>query len=296
MKSNAKIFRDGERIAKASFFTLLGIGIAELLVGFFSGSLTLTTDGADSLSDALISFIVWAGLRVAKKAPDDRFHFGYLRVESFAALIASIGMIVVATVFVYFAYLRLLHPKPISYPELVLAVFLLAGTISLYRALQMRRLAKNSNLLSIKTDAYNSVKDATASFVGFGAVLTLVLVKLPILDAIGSMIIGLYIYSVAYVSIRESSLVLLDAFNSPDVVEDVKQIIEGKYRGTVDSVKLRRVGPLIEATIDVVADGKMTLDEISLVRVNMKKDLDRQIDGLGKLNIIFHTSSEKHVH
>jgi len=296
MKRNAQIFRDGEKVAKASFFTLLGIGIAELLVGLFSGSLTLTTDGADSLSDALISLIVWAGLRVAKKAPDDRFHFGYLRVESFAALIASIGMIVVATVFIYFAYLRLLKPTAISYPALVLGVLLLAGLISLYRALQMRRLAKTSNLLSIKTDAYNSVKDATASFVGFGAVLGLVIVKLPILDAIGSMIIGIYIYTVAYISIRESSFVLLDAFNSPEVVESIKQIIEGRYRGTVDSVKLRRVGPLIEGTIDVVADGKMTLDEIGDVRLKMKKDLDREIDGLGKLNIIFHTSSEKHVH
>src|SRR5271156_1451308 len=192
------IFRDGEKVAKASFFTLLGIGIAELLVGLFSGSLTLTTDGADSLSDALISLIVWAGLRVAKKAPDDRFHFGYLRVESFAALIASIGMIVVATVFIYFAYLRLLSPREISYPTLVLGVLFFAGLISLYRALQMRRVAKTSNLLSIKTDAYNSVKDATASFVGFGTTLTLVLVNLPVLDAIGSMIIGVYIYTVAY--------------------------------------------------------------------------------------------------
>ena len=292
MSQNLKILRDGERIAKASFVTLLAIGIAELVAGFFSHSLTLTTDGADSLSDALISLIVWAGSRVAKKAPDDRFHFGYLRVESLAALMASIGMVVVASVFIYFAYQRLLAPREISYSTLVLAVFLVAGIISLYRALQMRRLAKNSNLLSLKTDAYNSVKDATASFVGFSVVLALVAVNLPVLDAIGSIIIAAYIYTVAYVSIRESSYVLLDAFNSPEVVDEIRRIIEGGYRARVDSVRLRRAGPLIEGVIRVVADGKTTLDEIVEVRAKMKADLSREIDGLGRLTISFHTSKE----
>ena len=279
-------------MAKASFVTLLAIGIAELLAGFFSHSLTLTTDGADSLSDALISLIVWAGLRVAKKAPDDRFHFGYLRVESLAALMASIGMVVVATVFIYFAYLRLLAPIQIQYPTLVLAVFLVAGVISLYRALQMRRLAKDSNLLSLKTDAYNSVKDATASFVGFSIILVLVAVNLPVLDAIGTIVIAAYIYTVAYVSIRESSYVLVDAFNSPEVVEEIKRIIEVGYRAKVDSVRLRRVGPLIEGVIRVVADGRATLDEIVEVRAKMKADLSKEIDGLGRLTISFHTSEE----
>ncbi|MDA4121806.1 MAG: cation diffusion facilitator family transporter [Thaumarchaeota archaeon] len=292
MSQNLKILRDGEKLAKVSFVTLLAIGIAELLAGFFSHSLTLTTDGADSLSDALISLIVWAGLRVSKKAPDDRFHFGYLRVESLAALMASIGMVIVATVFIYFAYLRLLSPQAITYPTLVLAVFLVAGIISLYRALQMRRLAKDSNLLSLKTDAYNSVKDATASFVGFSIVLILVAVSLPVLDAIGSIIIAVYIYTVAYISIRESSYVLLDAFNSPEVVEKIRQVIEGGYHGKVDSVRLRRVGPLIAGVIHVVADGRTTLDEIVEVRAKMKADLSREIEGLGRLTITFHTTKE----
>lgn len=292
---NSSVPQDGERIAKASFFTLLAIGFAELLVGLISNSLTLTTDGVDSFSDALISLIVWGGLRISKKSPDDRFHFGYLRVESFAALMASIAMVIVATVFIYLAYLRLLSPRTISYPTLVLGIFLVAGIIALYRALQMRRLARGSDLLSLQTGAYNSVKDATASFVGFGTVLLLLVVNLPILDAVGSIVIGVYIYTVAYVSIRESSLVLMDAFNSPEVVQKIKQTIEGRYRAHVESVRLRRVGPLIEGIIQVIADDKMTLGEIGEVRTKMKKDLSKEIDGLGRLTITFHTNREKNI-
>ena len=47
----------GQRIAKISVITLIGIGIVELLVGHISGSVVATADGIDSMSDAMISFI-----------------------------------------------------------------------------------------------------------------------------------------------------------------------------------------------------------------------------------------------
>jgi len=55
----------GQRIAKISVITLIGIGIVELMTGFLSGSVVATADGIDSISDAMISFIVLLGLRIA---------------------------------------------------------------------------------------------------------------------------------------------------------------------------------------------------------------------------------------
>src|SRR5215211_654719 len=85
----------GQRIAKVSVITLISIGIAELITGFVSGSVVATADGIDSLSDAMISFIVLLGLRIAHRPADKKFHFGYHKVESFAAMMAAIGMIII---------------------------------------------------------------------------------------------------------------------------------------------------------------------------------------------------------
>ena len=71
---------------KISVVTLIGIGIVELIMGHLSGSVVATADGTDSLSDAMISFIVLLGLRIAHRPADKKFHFGYRKVESFAAL------------------------------------------------------------------------------------------------------------------------------------------------------------------------------------------------------------------
>jgi cation diffusion facilitator family transporter len=161
----------GQRIAKISVVTLVSIGIVEILTGYYSGSVVATADGIDSISDAAISFIVLLGLRIAHKPADKKFHFGYHKVESFAALMAAIGMVAIGIVIFYNSYQAILHPHEIRQPILTMVVLAAAGAVSLHRAFQMRIIANKYNLLSLKTDAKNSIKDGSASIIGFLSVL-----------------------------------------------------------------------------------------------------------------------------
>jgi cation diffusion facilitator family transporter len=160
--------RFAQKVAEGSVLTLLVIGILEILIGQISGSTVATADGIDSLSDAMISFIVFMGLVIAGRPPDKKFHFGYYKVESFAALIAAIGMIAMGSIILYHSSSSLLlqHKHEIQQPVLTMIVLAAASVISLYRTIQMRNIANRHNLLSLKTDAKNSIKDASASVVG----------------------------------------------------------------------------------------------------------------------------------
>jgi cation diffusion facilitator family transporter len=292
LDDTGKGFVEGERIAKLSTLTLLAVGVAEIVVGQLSGSVSVTADGIDSLSDAAISLIVWLGLKFSRKAPDEKFHFGYLRVESFSVLIASIGMIAVATTLLYFSYLRLLQPKAVSYTPIALFTLLCAGIISLYRAFQMRRISKKYDLLSLKTDANNSIKDGSASFIAFAAVLASSL-GFQYMDAIGGSIVAVYIYSVSYVSIKESSLILLDAFHRPELVGEIRKLIEKKYAVEVRDVRLRRTGPYAVGVITILADGSLTLNQVDELRRAIRQELRRHIEGLRGLSIVFHARKHK---
>jgi hypothetical protein len=161
----------GQRIAKISVVTLVSIGIVEILTGYVSGSVVATADGLDSISDAVISFIVLLGLRIAHRPADKKFHFGYHKVESFAALMAAIGMVAIGIVIFYNSYQAILNPHEIRQPILTMVVLAAAGAISLHRAFQMRNIANRYNLLSLRTDAKNSIKDGSASIIGFLSVL-----------------------------------------------------------------------------------------------------------------------------
>ncbi|HEX2014065.1 MAG TPA: cation diffusion facilitator family transporter, partial [Nitrososphaera sp.] len=242
----------GQRIAKISVVTLISIGIAEILMGQVSGSVVATADGIDSLSDALISFIVLVGLRMAHKPADRKFHFGYQKVESFAALMAAIGMVAIGVFILFHSYEALLHPREIQQPVLTMLVLAAAGGISLHRAFQMNTIANKYSLLSLKTDAKNSIKDGSASIIGFISVLIASQFGFLQMDAIGGMIIAGYIFSVSYVSLKQSSLILVDSWQNPRITDAVRKIVEEKFKEesvAVKSVLLRPSGMLAQAEI-----------------------------------------------
>ena len=219
----------GRKIAKMSVITLISIGIAELITGYFSGSVVAFADGVDSISDAMISFIVYVGLGFTHRPADKKFQFGYHKVESFAAMIAAIGMILIGCFIAYHSYEGLIDPKEIKQPIITMVVLAVAGTISTYRALQMRNIANKYNLLSLKTDAKNSIKDGSASLIGFLSVLVASQFGFLQADAIGGMVIAGYIFSVAYISLKQSSLILIDAWHNPATIDYVRKAVEEKF-------------------------------------------------------------------
>jgi cation diffusion facilitator family transporter len=285
--SSARAFDIGEKIAKLSVLTLLGIGIAELIVGFWTGSLGLKADGADSLSDSVISLIVWVGLHYSRRRPDARFHFGYHKVESLSALVVSFATVGVAMYIMYNAYRTFLNPTTIAYPIIALATLAVCGSISAYRAFQMRAIAKKSGLLSLRTDANNSIKDATGTVVVFVSIIGASL-GIHALDAVGGMIISIYILGVAYVAIRESSLILLDACESPEmsaVLAGALKTVEGIEE--VGNIRLRPSGPYLTGIISVLVDGHRTIAETEQLRRKLLEVVSAIVDPVGEISIVF---------
>ncbi len=280
----------GQRIAKISVITLISIGIVELLMGHISGSVVATADGVDSMSDAMISFIVLIGLRFARRPADRKFQFGYHKVESFAAMIAAIGMIAIGSFIVYHSYEGLIHPEEIQQPLLTMVVLAIAGGISLHRAFQMRSIANKYNLLSLKTDAKNSIKDGSASFIGFLSVLLATQFGLLQADAIGGLVIAGFIFSVAYVSLKQSSLILVDAWHNPVSADYIKRLIEQKFEAEVRvrSIKLRQTGIISRAEIHLEMDGNKPLNEVEMYLLNTERVIKSDIPSMDVVLVVPH--------
>jgi cation diffusion facilitator family transporter len=285
-----------QKIAKISVITLLSIAIVELLIGEISGSVVATADGIDSLSDAMISFIVFMGLVIAGRPADAKFHFGYYKVESFAALIAAIGMIVMGSIILYqsSSSLVLSNKHEIHQPILTMVVLAAASVISLYRAIQMRNIANRHNLLSLRTDAKNSIKDGSASVVGFLSVLIATQFGFSQMDAIGGIIIAGYIFSVAYVSLRQSSLILVDSWQNPKVTDLIRQTIEDKFKNKdqvkVRSILLRPAGMmLVFAAVNIEVDGNKRLVDVELVTTEVEMAIRSKIPYVKKISVIPHS-------
>src|SRR5919107_1655521 len=263
-KSSSNLINEGilagQKIARISVITLIGIGIVELVTGHVSGSVVATADGIDSLSDAMISFIVLLGLRIAHRPADKKFHFGYHKVESFAAMMAAIGMIIIGCIIVYHSYEALIHPREIKQPIFTMIVLAAAGAISLHRAFQMRVIANQFGFLQM--------------------------------DAIGGMIIAGYIFSVSYISLKQSSLILVDAWQNPKVTELVKRIVEERFKHEhirVRSVLLRSSGMVAQAEVHMEVDGNKPLTDVELLSIEIEMAIRSKIPTMERVSVIPHS-------
>jgi len=275
-------YLEGERLAKVSVWTLVALGVIEVAAGQFTGSIGLSADGIDSISDGFVSFLVWLGLKMSQKAPDEKFHFGYHKVETLVAFVTSIGLMGLGGVVMYRSYLAFVKPKPLTLPVLALAVLLIAGTISLYRALQMRRIAKRYNLSSLRLDANNAIKDGSASFLVFFTVLASSL-GFHQMDGVGGMAVGVFIVVVSYVVLRETTLVLLDAYHNPQLVEEIRGIVESNGGVEVKDVLLRASGPYVHSEIHIEAESDMTVGQLDEIKSSIENAVKERFTGIRRV-------------
>ncbi|MGQ0375877.1 MAG: cation diffusion facilitator family transporter [Nitrososphaerota archaeon] len=265
-------FKEARRAAWLSIWTLLGIGVAEILISLYTESLTLVADGLDSIADALISFIVWFGIVMLHKPKNKIFHFGYAKIESFAAFVAAIVIAILGILIVYHAYERILHPVELINAEITMLTLVGAGSISLYRAFRVRSVAKKYNLVSLTLDAKNSIKDGSASFVGFASVLAGYF-GVPYMDAIGGLAIAAYIFFMVYTALKESALVLLDAVKNPKLQDEIIEFVEKKFHFTVDELLIRPLGNSFHIQIHVLLDRHETLDKVKEISEKIRKEI-----------------------
>lgn len=282
----------GQKIAKISIIILLCIGISELSIGYLGGSIVAIAVGIDSFSYAIISFLVLLGLRIAHRPPNKKFPYGYQKVESFAVLMAAMGMIIIGAMIFYTSYQAFINPTEIGQPYLTMAVLAAAGLISIYRAFEMRKLASKYNFVSLKRDAKNSIKDGSASIIGFLSVVIASQFGIPQMDAIGGMIIAAYIFSVSYLSLKKSSFILVDSCEDSNVSDKLKKLINERFAGEIINVKsilIRPTGMALHAEVHIELDGRKRFGDVSLLLNDIEMVIRSKFSNFASLTIIPHS-------
>src|SRR5919107_3041919 len=88
--------RSGIRTAQAGVLVNAGLAATKLVAGIVGNTYALVADAVESTADIFASLVVWGGLRVATRDPDEDYPFGYGKAESVAAAVVSIMLIAAA--------------------------------------------------------------------------------------------------------------------------------------------------------------------------------------------------------
>ena len=284
LKSNT--FVQGGKVARKSFLIQLMVGISEVFMGIFTLSVALIADGIQSFADAGVSLIAWIGLRISRRAPDGKFHFGYYRVETFSSIIAALFMAILGVVVLYESYQEFIKPTAIANPELAMVVALLATAVSSVLLIYKRRAAKKYASLALKTDASNSIKDVLTSITAFIGIALARYFNIIQSDAIAGVIISLFVFTMVYTIMKEASLVLMDACQCPEILTDIENIARSvKLVKQVHSLRMRKIGPYLIGDLHVVVDADLTVRDSGKIAYEIEERVKKEFDEVIEIKV-----------
>jgi ferrous-iron efflux pump FieF len=284
-------FLKPEFLAGFTAFILILLGIIQIIFGeFFSKSVALTANGIDCIGDGFVSATVYIGLQIYKRPADNRFHFGYYKIENLASIASAIIMMILAGYIIFRSYHQLINPHPIQLPIIGIILASIAAFIALFLGWIKHKKTDSVNLGSVKLDAFNTIKDGVASGLTVIA-LFLSFLGFTIADAVIGFLIAGIIVSIGFIAIKESSYMLIDACDNDCIIQGdlIKRITRN-----IDEIKeahfirLRRSGPYLQGEIEIKVSSDMSMERFFEIREQIVTDAKNRIPELDYLSVIAH--------
>ena len=147
----------------------VGIGLNILLfagkffAGTIAGSIAITADAFNNLSDAGSSFVTLLGFQLAGQKPDSDHPFGHGRIEYLSGLAVSMLIILMGFELAKSSLDKILHPAPVDSSWLVIVILCVSICVKLYMAFYNRSLGKKLNAPAMLATAADSLSDSIAT-------------------------------------------------------------------------------------------------------------------------------------
>ncbi len=234
----AKIFiKDRENTAdqkvRAAYGYLCGaVGIAlnillfagKLTAGTISGSVAVTADAFNNLSDAGSSVISLIGFRLASQKPDPHHPFGHGRFEYIASLIISIIIILMGFELGKSSFEKILSPEEVEYSALTFAVLGASVAVKLYMFLYNSSVGKKIDSSTMRATAMDSVSDAVSTGAVLLSVVIAMLTKVA-LDGWMGLVVAVFIMITGFKTAKETVDSLLGAPPCPELVRQIESMV-----------------------------------------------------------------------
>lgn len=198
--------------------------IGKFLAGMFSGSIAVTADALNNLSDAGSSMITLVGFKMAGQKPDPDHPFGHGRIEYLSGLFVSIAILLMAFELIHTSFDKIMAPAPVDFSPLIIVILLFSIAVKIYMACYNKSIGTKLNSTAMKAAAADSMSDTLATTVVLIATLLGKYTGIFI-DGYCGILVGLFILYTGFCAARDTISPLLGQPPSPDFVQNVEDIV-----------------------------------------------------------------------
>ena len=208
----------------------VGIGLNILLfmgkffAGQLSGSIAITADAFNNLSDAGSSAVTLLGFRLAGKKPDTDHPFGHGRIEYISGLIVAGLILLMGVELAKSSFDKILHPEEVTFSVLALVILAVSVAVKLYMWFYNRRIGGKLRSAAMEATAMDSLSDAAATSAVLLATLIGKWTGLAV-DGYVGLLVALFILFSAYKAAKETLSPLLGQAPDPELVQRIRDIV-----------------------------------------------------------------------
>ena len=131
----------------------------KLAVGVATGSVSITADAMNNLSDATSSVVTMLGFRLAERPADGEHPFGHARYEYLSGLAVSALILIIGVELAKSSLDKVLHPAAVEFGWTTAAVLVGSILVKLWMSLFNTRLSKTIHSATLAATAADSRND-----------------------------------------------------------------------------------------------------------------------------------------
>ena len=138
-------------------------------VGMVFGSIAVTADAVNNLSDASSNVVSLLGFKLGAKKPDEKHPYGYARYEYLAGLAVSVMILVIGLSLLKESALKILHPEAVTFSVLSVTVLAASILVKLWMSVFNKKIGESISSETLIATAADSRNDVISTAAGHGA-------------------------------------------------------------------------------------------------------------------------------
>lgn len=267
------------RVSKNSIAVNLILSLAKLLAGIFGHSSAMISDAVHSASDVFSTVIVIIGVKISNRDSDKNHPYGHERLENVASVLLAVVLAITGAGIGYSGIQTIISGTEGTQLKIPTLLPLFAAVVSIIVKEGMYwytlRASQSINSAALQADAWHHRSDALSSVGSFLGILG-AKVGFPILDALASVVICVFILKAAYDIFMDSIGKMTDESCDDKTVEAISQVTRrqpGVMR--LDDIKTRTFGSKAYVDIEISVDGELKLREAHDIAERVHSEVER---------------------
>lgn len=263
----------GKLAGKVGIACNLLLCVGKFIAGIVSGSLSISADAVNNLSDASSSIISLIGFKLSEKSADKEHPYGHGRYEYLAGFMVAALIIVIGAELLRDSIMKIISPTEVQFGILPIVVLSVSILTKLWMMIFYLSIAKRISSDALKTSAADSRNDVFSTAAVLAALVISHFTGFE-LDGIMGAVVAVVILISGIGLVREAINPLLGKAPSKETVEEIRRKILS-YNGVIGThdLMIHDYGPgRTFASVHVEVPAEMPLIECHDIIDEIERD------------------------